>query len=536
MASTGETGVIYPGDGKKTAGSTVIAQALMAASVARVDPAQAEAIVGDKRWRENYPDRFAAHVATCAASAADCVQVCKDGLEYLYSQFRFERNGAIAPFAEGFARAREAPDFAFASVAVVGELRDAPIPADNVGFTYEGKWLHGESMVAQMRKWAAKGTIEQSAADAVEELLAEPGWTDLRDRYFVVMGAGAAMGPTEALLRLGANVIAVDINIPAVWERLIALAKGSRGQLIIPTRGGGELTASHASAELAAAAGCDLLTEGPEICNWLCGVCPGQQLTVGSYCYLDGPKFIRVVLAMDAVTMGVADSRPGTAVAYLCSPTDCFTVPAAAMAQSEAQRSSVLTQLSTAPLRVLSRGRFFSPNGFRSKRADGSEACIVPAFVMQQGPNYALAKRIQHWRAMLLKSQGQLISTNVAPASKTVSVMKQDLLKAAYSGLESSRIFHPIEVFPPEVSNNMMCYLMIHDTTSPTSTANPATTLDNPADIFMFNACHNGFWRSAFVLRSLVEVSAVAGLAEPYKLPIGGSILALLYAMTRAKL
>ena len=48
------------------------------------------------------------------------------------------------------------------------------------------------------------------------------------------------------------------------------------------------------------------------------------------------------------------------------------------------------------------------------------------------------------------------------------------------------RYFHPIEVFPPEVSNNMMCYLMIHDTTSPASASSPTTILDNPGDIFMW--------------------------------------------------
>jgi hypothetical protein len=31
----------------------------------------------------------------------------------------------------------------------------------------------------------------------------------------------------------------------------------------------------------------------------------------------------------------------------------------------------------------------------------------------------------------------------------------------------------------------MMCYLMIHDTISPTSASSPATILDNPGDIFM---------------------------------------------------
>lgn len=141
--------------------------------------------------------------------------------------------------------------------------------------------------------------------------------------------------------------------------------------------------------------------------------------------------------------------------------------------------------------------------------------------VCYSSPNYALAKRIQHWRAMLLRSSGHLVSSNVAPASKTVSVMKQSLLAAAYSGAE---YFHPIEVFPPEVSNNLMTYLMLHDITAPDAVANPMTPIDNPGDIFMDNACHNGFWRCAFVLRSLVEVAAVVGMADPYMVPAVGAL------------
>ena len=44
---------------------------------------------------------------------------------------------------------------------------------------------------------------------------------------FVLLGAGAAMGPLEVLLALGANVIAVDLNREQIWRRLITLARSS---------------------------------------------------------------------------------------------------------------------------------------------------------------------------------------------------------------------------------------------------------------------------------------------------------------------
>jgi hypothetical protein len=81
--------------------------------------------------------------------------------------------------------------------------------------------------------------------------------------------------------------------------------------------------------------------------------------------------------------------------------------------------------------------------------------------------------------------------------------------------------------YPLQVSNNMMTYLLINDINSATAIANPMMPLDNPSDLFAENACHNGFWRSAFVLRSIVEVvrcsfSApcilLSGLANPLRM------------------
>lgn len=59
-------------------------------------------------------------------------------------------------------------------------------------------------------------------------------WVDLSDKYFVLLGAGSAMGPLLVLLSLGANVIAVDLNRSPIWERLIGLARNSCGKMIFP--------------------------------------------------------------------------------------------------------------------------------------------------------------------------------------------------------------------------------------------------------------------------------------------------------------
>lgn len=44
------------------------------------------------------------------------------------------------------------------------------------------------------------------------------------------------MGPLQVLLALGANVIALDLDRPHIWKRLITLARESAGKLIFPVK------------------------------------------------------------------------------------------------------------------------------------------------------------------------------------------------------------------------------------------------------------------------------------------------------------
>merc|ERR1719216_596116 len=65
--------------------------------------------------------------------------------------------------------------------------------------------------------------------------------------------------------------------------------------------------------------------------------------------------------------------------------------------------------------------------------------CIIP----EQGPNYILAKRLQHWRAMVSRAAGVLVSSNVAPSTATASVLSNVLFALSYKGMPSMR---PMEI------------------------------------------------------------------------------------------
>ena len=119
-----------------------------------------------------------------------------------------------------------------------------------------------------------------------------------------------------------------------------------------------------------------------------------------------------------------------------------FAVPPEAVAQSArawATRSRA-AKLATGPLRALSGGRLL-----RRAYPPGADPGINDSLVPQQGPNYALAKRLHRWRATLARDGGATVSMNVAPPSRTRSVMKNRALAAAYAGAHR----FGVEVFEP---------------------------------------------------------------------------------------
>jgi hypothetical protein len=141
---------------------------------------------------------------------------------------------------------------------------------------------------------------------------------------------------------------------------------------------------------------------------------------------------------------------------------------------------------------------------------DGIPFGINDSLVPQQGPNYALAKRLQRWRALVARSTGTPVSLNLAPATRTQSVVKNRALAAAYAG--AGRF--GVEVFEPATSTTLMAALLVHDLRNPAAAANPSTQLSNPMDLYVQGANHGGLWRAAYSPRSVLGFAAVLGMFE----------------------
>ena len=330
----------------------------------------------------------------------------------------------------------------------------------------------------------------------MHNVMDHPDWLRMENRTVAVLGAGAEMGPLPSLLAWGATVAAVDLPRPLLWERLLETARQRAGKLLLPVRGKSE---GATDGQLAKAAGTDLLTDVAEVGDWL-GRLPGP-LVVGNYAYADGAEHVRVSTAVDVLTQRLLADRDDTALAFLATPTDVFAVPREAVAQSVDRygHRSLPAKMVGRPLRTVTRGRLM-----QRAYLPHADPGICDSLVPVQGPNYALAKRIQRWRATARRSAGGEVSFHVAPATRTRSVMKNRALAAAYAG---ARRFG-VEIFDPETANTLMAALLVHDLHTP----RPQHT--HPWQDEAFGAVHGGLWRAAYAPRSVLGIAAVLGYAS----------------------
>ncbi|HET9654045.1 MAG TPA: hypothetical protein VFP72_01740 [Kineosporiaceae bacterium] len=498
-----DDGVTFPEiDGRRSTSAT--GRAVAADAVRDVDPGLARAIMAEQDWRRGYLDHYRDLTFRAAARPGAALAISAAGLDSVHERFRFRRDGEDLPLREtvraGLEEARRRP--ALFTVTVAGS---GPAVAPGLSVPYHGARLTGDALRRRLDRWLADGVAEPSFAAAIEAVQAEPEQLDLRGLTVVVLGAGAELGPVVSLLRWGAHVVAVDLPGYPTWRRLIDTARTSPGRLSIPVRHW--LPDGATDDEIATAAGVDVIAETPQLFGWLAEL--QGPFTLGNYVYADGAVHVRASVAIDALTAELTRLRPDLSLAFLATPTDVFCVPSEAMEDSRrryAQRSWArrLGGLGTA-------GRLFAPNYEGPiTLSDGRPAGLNDSMVPQQGPNYALAKRVQRWRALHERAAGRLVSLNIAPATRTRSVLRNRLLAAGYSGAHQ----FGVEVFDPSTSNTLMAALLAHDLRDPLAAANPAVPQGHPLELFWSQAIHGGLWRTPFAPRSVLGAAVVLGMVQ----------------------
>mmetsp|Transcript_149518 Transcript_149518/g.261260 ORF Transcript_149518/g.261260 Transcript_149518/m.261260 type:complete len:734 (-) Transcript_149518:109-2310(-) len=497
-------GVEFPKDAKGERSTTEINKETFAVAIEAIDADLASKVRAEKKWRGRYSKYLLEQVEASLRSPQAALNVASAGLNYLHNTMEFVRDDKCTSFKEAMATITSG---GFETGVVQGE---APTKAEAV-IPYKGKMLRGDALKVQVDKWVRSGVIELSCGHAMTQVADRKDWLDLSGLTFVMLGASSAMGPFPMLMALGATVVAVDIDRPNIWKKLIGICKSSSGKLVFPLKKPQGQCANDD--ELAEAAGCNLLEQAPEIRNWLLTVEPkSNEFAVGVYAYLDGPLFMKISVAMDGIVDSLVAKRKAS-VAYLCTPTDAHVVPAAAM-------DAAGTNLRKAPMwqgvlaMFLKGPKAMKPNKRKPVMAEnGEEFYVCDATVVDQGPNYILAKRLQHWRCLLTREAGCKASSNIAPSTATVSVVSNKMFALAYKGMHN---FKPVEVFEQETSSAVMGLLLVNDLRNQNSVANPAVELGNPLALFADTSFHGGAWRCGYKFGNIGVGSVLSAIFTNY--------------------
>jgi hypothetical protein len=487
-------GVVFPASADGRRSTSAVGRAVAADALRQVDPAGALAAEQDTNWRKGYLVHFRRLVEAGLASKDAAVSVARGGLDSVHRQMRVVDHGEETELGS-LLSAPAQRSVATVTVPGTGEAES------ELSLPYHGERLRGSALLRRLETWAEGGVIEPSCADAVRTVAAHPQWLRLPGRTVVALGAGAEVGPVPALLSWGARVIAIDLPGSPIWERLLDTARRSGGTLVVPVADDkpGRHQPGGSDQVIAERAGLDLLSDVPAIAGWLAAV--EGPLVLGNYVYADGASNVRLAAAADVLTVRLQASRGDVALAFLATPTDVFAVPAEAVAQAArayATRSPA-SKLAGGMLRTLSGGRLL-----RRAYTPGAEPGINDSLVAQQGPNYALAKRLHRWRATLARDSGATVSMNVAPPSRTRSVVKNRALAAAYAGAYR----FGVEVFEPATCKVLMAALLVHDLHT---SGGPAYA--HPWQDEAHAAAHGGLWRIAYAPRSALELAAALGYA-----------------------
>ncbi len=494
-------GLAFAADSGGHRGASKPVQDVLVEALRVLDRDAAQAATSEKDWFRRYP----AHVkrlvqASLERGPADTLASARTGIASLHDRLRILRDTHEYRISDLPTLKRRN---AFRTETLTGDGKQAP---QQLQVPYRDEMISGDKLLRQLERWQIQGIIEPSHAHAVREVISHPDWLDLSDQTFVLLGASAEVGPLAALAGWRAKIVAVDLPAERPWKRIERLISRGNARVLAPAR------------DQPHSLGANLLTDLPELLDWL-SVQQGP-ITVGCHAYLDGARHVLVAAAMDLVVDTLAQSRSDLNYAALATPSDVYAVPREAVMASERNwRARGLGERAwQLPMSLLSGGRLFRPNypeAPRSAIALGGDRTtavehrygVCDCLVTQQGPSYALAKRLQQWRAICARADGIRSSINVTPSTTTRSVIRSRALEAAFGGAR----YFGVEGFDPATTSALMAALLVYDLRSEMSAANPKLPLDHPLELLMQGANHGGMWRMPMAARSALPFAALIG-------------------------
>lgn len=476
----GDHGVQFPRAADGARPSLRVNQEIWADAAAAVDQSLATRIRESTSWRSDYVAAVR-ELTELGGRSADAVQrIAASGLTAARSRLVLAQDGDDRPLSDVLTT--EPGEVGTLSLTGEGErVARLEVP-------YLGDRLHGDALRRRLAVWVAHGVIEPSAAAALGRVIDHPEWLRLEGRRVVVLGAGAQTSPLGVLASWGVEVVAVDLPVADVQDRIARTAVTGAGTVHLPVVGDRP--------------GANLIEDVPTLSEWLRGF-GDLPLVLGFYIYADGPLHVQATEAADLLATRLTEGGAEVTTAYAGTPSDCYLVPIDVVEDSNARRRLRPRRAFELAVRGASAGRLYRP-AYRDRLVesdDGTTMGVADALVGQQGPNYALAKRLQRWGTIDRWAGGQPGSFNVAPPTWTTSVTKNRILAAGYYGAH----FAGLEVFPPETMQAVMSALLVHDLHQEVAAAHPELAVSE-------NGVHGGYWRVPHDIKSTLLYTAALGL------------------------
>ena len=467
-------------------GSTRLAQNVLAAATAEIDPALQSKILATKKWRKQYLSVYRDLAKTEFYQEQNLLEIARVGLQAIAESVRDEQGRNLTQIVEsGWSGRAQVETF------IIGGTEE-PVPL-------------------RIPKIA---TLTDAAQIWSHEYLAEPGLVSsfkfldahkklaMNSDVLVSLAGGAEYGPTKHWLALGGTVAVAARSNETRWAELIKFARESAGTLLVPVlkRKVEDESVALTDEVIAANAGFDLVEDAEALASWVAAlsVTRKERIVLGQYAYAPGAKHIYVQAVQDAVADVLCKKLAPTrvALAWLATPTDSTAVPAEVLQDAldrYAARSSKIK------LRDFVLGMRKTNGEFFETRFGEKLAVIDPTSTLQ-GSSYALAKRSQRWRAYLANSRGVKVSYAVAPPARTESVFSFRLLRATFRGAPT----FGVQAFSVKDASLAATALLIRDLHGPMHQRG-STTLHTE------NAIHGGLWRMIYLPKSVWNKATLIG-------------------------
>ena len=349
--------------------------------------------------------------------------------------------------------------------------------------------------VSDLRVWVTATRRQHKMTEAASRALGKildradaDGGLSLAGQRFVVMGAGAELAPTEALLAAGATVLWIDLNEPS---KALLENRTLGGVLHVPSRP------------------CDLLAAPAEIVATIVAFAGTDPVHLGMYAYAGGEsQEWRLTESMNAIAAALPSGMVAS-LSLLVSPTTVTTThPSDVEAGTRRREQAGSVMRSLGRLGLLGRSHVSS-----------SDASVASAIVALQGASYQAAQYVgkllaaEVFGVVGINGAGPMtMSANIAPITATRS-LSHPLFEAGF-------LFAPnfgVWIAKPATTRALHALLMIADVTDPEAPAAATQIYESDAKraaAIFAEQVHGGVFAQPYAFEAMIRMAAIGGLTK----------------------